>query len=372
MKIPLRVLLITVCINLGFGLSVHAQIPDDLLKSANSGSAESQCMVGILYLKGEGVDQDTQKGIQWLERSADQDFTPAMLTLAGLIAAGGVESKGTSDMLKLLERAGNLGESKALFHLGMFYFSGETQKKNIKKAIPYFEKAAEMGNVEAMYALGFIYKQGDGVKKNIPKALELFTKAAEAGEEKSQILLCETYMYGLDVEKDPEKAFYWGVKAAASGKRTVALYDLGRIYEKGIGVKADRAMAAKYMTQAAERGYPPALNDLSDYYFKGKGVPVDPDKGMKLLKAAAEQGVRMAQLKLGERYKDGNGVEVDYVIAYKWISLGNRSPGKWARTILEDCQSKMTAQQIKQAKRLADEWAAKEVDYNTRNFDRRS
>ncbi|MBT7830536.1 MAG: sel1 repeat family protein, partial [Candidatus Marinimicrobia bacterium] len=50
-------------------------------KSALQGNHTAQYYVGSSYLKGHGVTEDKKKGVKWLEKSANQGNSHAQLTL---------------------------------------------------------------------------------------------------------------------------------------------------------------------------------------------------------------------------------------------------------------------------------------------------
>jgi TPR repeat protein len=60
-----------------------------LLPVAESGNAEAQCMIGMLYQMGRGVEADNSKAIFWYERSAKQGYSVANNNLAGILAIDG-------------------------------------------------------------------------------------------------------------------------------------------------------------------------------------------------------------------------------------------------------------------------------------------
>jgi TPR repeat protein len=54
----------------------------ELLPLACDGNSEAQYAVGYMYYYGYGVAQDTDVGYFWIQRSADQGFSPAIQALA--------------------------------------------------------------------------------------------------------------------------------------------------------------------------------------------------------------------------------------------------------------------------------------------------
>lgn len=51
------------------------------LKAAESGDAMEQSNLGVLYLNGEGVEQDSKLAVMWLRKSAEQGNAVAQFNL---------------------------------------------------------------------------------------------------------------------------------------------------------------------------------------------------------------------------------------------------------------------------------------------------
>ena len=53
-----------------------------LRKAAEQGNAAGELGLGVMYLKGEGVVQDSEKSLYWCMRAAEQNYLPAVEYLA--------------------------------------------------------------------------------------------------------------------------------------------------------------------------------------------------------------------------------------------------------------------------------------------------
>jgi hypothetical protein len=80
---------------------------------AESGSAEAQSLMGIMYAFGQGVPQDYPQAIKWLRLAAAQ------------------------------------GEPKAMFKLGTMHAYGQGFTRDHQRAVMWFYMAAEGGNPKA-------------------------------------------------------------------------------------------------------------------------------------------------------------------------------------------------------------------------------
>lgn len=80
---------------------------------------------------------------------------------------------------------------------------------------------------------------------------------------------------------------------------------LGGLYESGLGVPVDMAMAASWYGKAAEQGlaYPQFL--LGDMLMAGIGVQRDSAKALEWYRKAAEQGLAQGQFRLGMLLQEG-------------------------------------------------------------------
>jgi TPR repeat protein len=143
-----------------------------------------------------------------------------------------------------------------------------------------------------------------------------------------------------------------------------AQFALGDMYEYGRGVPQEYAEAMRWYRKAAEQGERLAECNLGLMYYLGRGTPRDCSEAMNWLGRAATQGDPRAQDYLGAMYENGEGVPQDYVQAAKWFNLAAArffsaakfADSKKALANRDRVASKMTAGQIKEAKKLAREW----------------
>ena len=109
-------------------------------------------------------------------------------------------------------------------------------------------------------------------------------------------------------------------------------YNLGVMYFKGEGVKADRLQGLEYFKKAADQGHMNAQFILGTMYDKGEDVLQDRAFAARWYRKAAEQGHAQAQFNLGLMYTNGEGVEKDRKQAVPWLkkaaSQGHKGAGK--------------------------------------------
>src|SRR5438128_525990 len=78
-----------------------------------------------------------------------------------------------------------------------------------------------------------------------------------------------------------------------------AQFNLGVMYEDGIGVSQDHHTAVTWYRKAAEQGHAKAQNNLGTMFVKAQGVPQDYDSAVDWFRKAAAQGDVEGQFNLG-------------------------------------------------------------------------
>jgi len=171
---------------------------------------------------------------------------------------------------------------------------------------------------------------------------------------------CTDYQAGEDAYNrgDYETAFKKFLPLAEQGDARAQVY-LGLLYEKGNGVPQNDVQAVKWYRLAAKQGDALGQWYLGEMYAEGRGVPQNNVQAVKWYRLAAEQGDQLGQWSLGEMYYEGRGVPQDYVIAHMWVNLAASQGVENAVKIRDKIATKMTPDQIAEAKRLAREWKAK-------------
>jgi hypothetical protein len=108
---------------------------------------------------------------------------------------------------------------------------------------------------------------------------------------------------------------------SANEKDKFGQYNLGLVYQNGIGVDQSDTEAFQWYQKAADQGYTPAQYRLGTMYVKGLGTRQNNKKAAKWLRTAADKGFTEAQYDLGLMYERGQGVAQDSIWAYTWLSL---------------------------------------------------
>ena len=191
--------------------------------------------VGLSYERGDGVEQDYARAMEWYLRAAEAGDKYATRNV-GLLYKNGYGVK--QDYDKAMEwylKAADLGSAAAMNNIGIMYKKGEGVKQDYGKAMEWYLKAADLGSAAAMNNIGVMYGKGEGVKQDYGKAMEWYLKAAKAGSEYAMENIGFYYKNGYGVEQDYGKAMEWFQKAAEAGKES-AQEEYDKLYEKGYRV----------------------------------------------------------------------------------------------------------------------------------------
>ena len=91
-------------------------------------------------------------------------------------------------------------------------------------------------------------------------------------------------------------------------------------FDEGVAAfkRGDYATALREFRPLAERGDATAQFNLGIMYDTGLGVPQDYAEAARWYRKAADQGNATAQFNLGFMYSNGRGVPQDYAKAVKW------------------------------------------------------
>ncbi|MBX9456092.1 MAG: caspase family protein [Rhizobium sp.] len=152
---------------------------------------------------------------------------------------------------------------------------------------------AEEGNVRAMIGLGYMsLAANDKARFKPEKAFALFTDAAAKGDPEAMFELGKLYEKGIGTNQDVGKALALYSKAADLGFAD-AINDLGFLYYQGaVGQKPDRKKAIELFLQAADLRHPQAMYNVAALIDDGAVSGKTPDDAGRYLYAALRTGVK--------------------------------------------------------------------------------
>lgn len=118
-------------------------------QAAQAGNADAQYKLFVLYRKGDGVAQNEQQSLHWLNESAKQGYKPAVYALSGVYLTQG----NIKQAVPMLQNLANADYPPALFHLGVMLVRGDGVQQNKKLGLQLIQRSAAAGFPPAQKAL---------------------------------------------------------------------------------------------------------------------------------------------------------------------------------------------------------------------------
>ncbi|MBR5033218.1 MAG: SEL1-like repeat protein [Treponema sp.] len=211
--------------------------------------------------------------------------------------------------IPLFEQADKLGHEEASAWLANIYIQGHGVDIDYDRGLPYLEKSVNLGHPYSINLLGTLYSEGRGVKKDLEQAFISFSIAAENGEPYAFLNLAECYELGEGTEKNIDEAlncYYYLIDNAYDEDikkeafhalekyqtNPKAIYYLSKQYN-GLAINnsvPNPEKGAQLILKAAELGYTDAQYEIGKLYEVGLGVEKNADKAKEWIERAAKQG----------------------------------------------------------------------------------
>ncbi|KAI8093631.1 uncharacterized protein BX664DRAFT_259697 [Halteromyces radiatus] len=239
-------------------------------KTINKIKGDMSYLVGLMRLKGIGLEKDIQQATTYFQRASQQDHDGAIYQLAMMM-----EDQYTYPDLYDMKQSVTLYEKMVMNH--------QKKKKNGSVVL-------SGPDARALTKLARVYYEGEGQAKDLEKAYQYARKVAEGNGEK----YCQ-FMVGdiLLQQKDIQQSLFWLAQSGQQGF-PLAIEALARIYFEGIPslVKQDYDLAHEWCLKGDDiwpSGLGYCQSCLGDMYRQGLGVPKDQMKSFEYYQKAASQ-----------------------------------------------------------------------------------
>jgi TPR repeat protein len=240
------------------------------------------------------------------------------------------EARHAFNTFKTLAEKGN---SEAQFYLGKCFYTGFYVLQNFTEAVEWFTKSALQGFSKSQHYLGHCFYDGTGVEKSFTKAMEWYKKSSLRKNPRAQFNLAQCF----DEIKNEDEAFTWYLASAENGN-SLALFYVGKHYEKGISVPKNSVKAAKWYKKSMEKGEPRAFTAMGYFYETGQGgFGMDLKMAVALYTEAANAGESHGIFSLGKCFYEGVGVEQDVEKAVELFRESAVLGNSWGQYFLGNC-----------------------------------
>lgn len=207
--------------------------------------------------------------------------------LAYLAEEGKGTDKDYNKALQLYKKASDLDNDLASMKVGEMYEDDSLDEPNYQEAQKYFERAATNEYPPAFEALGRLSLLVDNTNYNDAKAY--FEKGRDLGDYACSFNLGVMYEQGVGVRQDYTKAYKYYLEAASQGD-VAGQMALSILLENGNGCNKDLEESLSWLKEAAEGGYAPAKDTLATKYLYGEGVKEDKKQAYSLCLESANLG----------------------------------------------------------------------------------
>jgi uncharacterized protein len=152
---------------------------------ANDGDAVAQFNLGLMYVTGQGVQQDDAAAALWFRKAAEQGYAFAQSNLGALYRDGRGVTQDYTEAVTWFRKAADQGDAVAEFQLGDQYAFGKGVPQDYSEAMVWFGRAAAQSHPVAQLYLGIMYAEGRGVPQDYVRAHMWFSLAAARGEQRA-------------------------------------------------------------------------------------------------------------------------------------------------------------------------------------------
>lgn len=204
-----------------------------IIKSAETdGDADAQKWLGWAIARGDfGFEIEVEKGMEYLQKSADQGHALALSYLAD-IYCGQVDVLQPKDFrfsraYQMYKKGSDKGNGYADYQLARMYFEGQGEVVDFTRAQIYAQQSVDRGSPHGLFIKGQMHFSGRALKKDEHKAFDMFNKAMNS------------INFSTERERTLQAALYFW---------------LGKCYFEGKGTEQDRIKGYGLIEQAASGG----------------------------------------------------------------------------------------------------------------------
>ncbi|XP_056872846.1 protein sel-1 homolog 1 isoform X2 [Takifugu flavidus] len=220
-------------------------------KAAEQGLVDGQLQLGTMYYNGVGVKRDYKQALKFFNLASQAGHVLAFYYLAQMHATGTGVMRSCHTAVELFKNVCERGRwSERLMTAYGSFREGETDA-----ALVQYLLLAEQGYEVAQSNVAFILDQSAKIfseNETYPRALLHWTRAAAQGYTVARIKLGDYHYYGYGTDVDYETAVIHYRLASEQQHSAQAMFNLGYMHEKGLGIKQDIHLAKRFYDMAAE------------------------------------------------------------------------------------------------------------------------
>ena len=166
--------------------------------------------VGDMYSKGDEIQSNKTKAIDWYRKAATNDGPEVKVKLA-LLLLQPTDPKSYDEVRNLCEQAAAMQSAPGAYCVSLLYEKGWGVPMDSKLALKWLAQAADLGHPVAMMRLGQIYWNGAGVKQDKILAYKyaLLASTTDLPDGKAEKEAFEKEMTAKQIKQGRAKAIEW-------------------------------------------------------------------------------------------------------------------------------------------------------------------
>ncbi|CAM9734630.1 unnamed protein product, partial [Phaeothamnion confervicola] len=295
----------------------------------------------------DDVAEKRRRAMRLFAAAARKGHTDAMTNLGNVQEALGCYESAESWYLLAARPTDAANNARAQNYLGLLYYEGRGVRRNCIEAVKWFKRSADQGHAQGCNNLGLCYEAGLVVGRDVARALTLYRRGADGGSIMAAANVA--YMLARDalhtlgsmsnqcdggVEKchqarprsqtcfENPAAGLMHTAARSSAAATAAVHQ----------ASSQLRVAADLFRRAADAGVTDASYQLGRLYQQGLGLPADPVAAYQNFLEAAQspQGHAAAATCAGHMRYSGVGCQQSFYEATRLYRLAARGDNETA------------------------------------------
>ena len=299
--------------------------------AALGGNTKSQMTVGYRHHTGVGVSRNCNEAAYWYKEVADKAIAYSRSGPPGGQAL-------QKDIFKIADESGGVyGEGASVVSSGAYANKAgpnSDQHAALDDVLEYLDLMSRKGDVKATFSLGRLHYDGSRtMKRNLRAARAYFmivsrkywakdgtviTDDGNIGKfaAKSAGYIGRMFLRGEGMEQSFDKALTWFRRGLVNAD-ALCQYELGLMYQEGLGVRRDIMTAADYYKEAANQDLAAAQIRLAQLFLDQGDIQT----ATRYLEIAARHGHIEAFYHLAEISNNGIGRERSCSMATAYYKL---------------------------------------------------
>lgn len=217
-------------------------------KAIEDGNREAKRKIGIIQITENKTERSLRKGLELVEKAVNDGDNLALIELGKVYLYGITFPKDQVKAAMYFQKAADLEVKEAYGYLSyMYIFNDDSTLIDYTKAKEIIDLGLKVKDGTSYRNLGYLYHQGLGMKKNERLAEKYYLKAIAQGNLMDNLVywnLADLYFYGGKRVQNNAKALENYLISAKYYEASA--YEVGLIYENGLGVDIDLEKAKEY------------------------------------------------------------------------------------------------------------------------------